>query len=110
MKSGIVASRWGAHFQGKPYFLVDAKLFPGSSGSIVVSKPQQFAFDGGQLLRAQEKQFAFLGVFSGEPFLEGEPVELDGMVITKKSGFNLGIVWYGNLVRDLIDHGVPFAE
>jgi len=47
VKSGILASRWGAPFQGKPCFLIDAKLFPGSSGSIVVSKPQQVAVVGG---------------------------------------------------------------
>ncbi|MEO6520331.1 MAG: hypothetical protein ABIN91_01530 [Mucilaginibacter sp.] len=29
VKSGIIASRWNAHFNGNPYFLIDVKLFPG---------------------------------------------------------------------------------
>ena len=108
VKSGIVASRWGVPFQGKPYFLIDAKLFPGSSGSIVVSKPQQIAIHNGQIMYASEKQFAFLGIYSGEPFLEERPIELGDLVVTQKSGFNVGIVWYGHLVRDLIQGGVGF--
>jgi hypothetical protein len=106
VKSGIVASRWGAPFQGNPCFLIDAKLFPGSSGSIVVSKPQQLAVHDGQLLYAREKQFAFLGIYSGEPFLEEQPVELGDLIVTRKSGFDVGIVWYGHLVGDIIERGV----
>ena len=37
VKAGIIASKWGAPFRGNPHFLVDAKLFEGSSGSVVVS-------------------------------------------------------------------------
>ena len=61
VKSGIIASRWGSNFDGKPYFLVDANLFPGSSGSIVISRPTNFAFDEGNSYQSETKQFAFLG-------------------------------------------------
>lgn len=37
VKSGIIASRWRLPLNGKPYFLGDAKLFPGSSGNLVIS-------------------------------------------------------------------------
>lgn len=97
VKSGIIASRWGAYFNGKPYFLIDAKLFPGSSGSIVVSKPQNIAIKNGNLMYAKEKQFSFLGIYSGEPF-----IEFDDITITRKFGFNVGIVWYGHLIEDII--------
>jgi hypothetical protein len=36
VKSGIVASMWGRNFKGEPCFLIDSRLFPGSSGSLVV--------------------------------------------------------------------------
>ena len=90
IKSGIIASRWGANFKGEGYFLIDAKLFPGSSGSIVVSKPIDILVKNGQIMHASEKQFAFLGVFSGEPFQHERPVELDDMIIVQKSSFNVG--------------------
>lgn len=108
IKGGIVASRWGANFGGKPYFLIDAKLFPGSSGSVVVSKPIDIAVRDGQVLHAKEKQFAFLGIYSGEPFLEGRTIEAEDLTIKQKLGFNLGIVWYAWLVEEIIDKGIEF--
>jgi len=108
-KSGIIASRWGADFNGLPCFLIDAKLFPGSSGSIVVSKPRDIAIEGGQLFCAKEKQFAFLGIFSGEPFQEHHPIEMDDIIIIRKSGFNVGIVWYGNLVEEIVNNGIQYT-
>jgi hypothetical protein len=105
VKSGIIASRWGTNFNGKPYFLIDAKLFPGSSGSIVLSKPTDFVVKDGQVCSAKEKQFAFLGIFSGEPIKLERPVELEGMIITEKAGFNVGVVWYANLVEEIISNG-----
>lgn len=110
VKAGIIASQWGVPFQGKPYFLIDAKLFPGSSGSIVVSKPQQISVVKGQLMYAKEKQFSFLGIYSGEPFLQEHPIELDDMTIIRKKGFDLGIVWYGYLVNQIIEKGIQIND
>lgn len=108
VKSGIIASKWGAYFNGLPYFLIDAKLFPGSSGSIVVSKPRDTAIVNGQMMLAKEKQFAFLGIYSGEPIQEHHPIELDDVTIIRKSGFNVGTVWYGHLVEEIIARGIPY--
>lgn len=110
VKSGIVASRWGAGFQGSPYFLIDAKLFPGSSGSVVISKPIDLVVKDGHMMLASEKQFAFLGVFSGEPRFEEAPVVVGDLTITQSSGFDLGIVWYANLVEEVIDNGIPLSQ
>ena len=101
VKSGIVASKWGAFFDQKPYFLIDAKLFPGSSGSIVISKPTNLLVENGNLFHNTEKQFAFLGVYSGEPYQQHHPIEFEDIAIIRKSGFNVGIVWYGHLVEDI---------
>ena len=110
VKSGIIASRWGAHFDGEPYFLIDAKLFPGSSGSIVVSKPTDTVVEDGKLFHSKEKQFAFLGVFSGEPLEYEEPVELDDIVIIRKFGYNVGVVWYSDLIEEIVRSGVQFPR
>ena len=110
VKAGIIASRWGAHFGGKPCFLIDAKLFPGSSGSIVVSKPIDFVVKDGHILHSREKQFAFLGIYSGEPVRHEKPIELDDMVIIQKSGYNVGVVWYADLVEEIIKDGIAFPR
>jgi hypothetical protein len=105
VKSGIIATRWGLNFNGMPVFLIDAKLFPGSSGSIVITKPIDFVVIDGKPLYAKEKQFAFLGVYSGEPFIQKEPIDLDDMTIIRKDSFNVGIVWYSQLVVDIAKKG-----
>ncbi len=110
VKSGIIASRWGTNFNGKPYFLIDAKLFPGSSGSIVLSKPANLAVRDGQVFLADEKQFAFLGIYSGEPYEQKRPIEFEGMTITEKAGFNLGVVWYSNLIEEIISNGESLKQ
>ena len=110
IKSGIIASRWGVGFQGQPYFLIDAKLFPGSSGSVVISKPVDMVVKDGNVLLSTEKQFAFLGIYSGEPTSEEAPVVIGDLTITQRSGFDLGIVWYAELVEDTIDKGIPLSQ
>ncbi len=106
VKSGIIASRWGGHFNGLPYVLIDSKLFPGSSGSLVISRPINQLFSKGHIYTAQEKQFAFLGVYSGEPFLQSTPIEFDDFTIVRKDGFNLGVVWYSYLIPQIVNDGV----
>ena len=110
VKSGIVASRWGVGFKGNPYFLIDAKLFPGSSGSVVLSKPNDLMVKNGEVLYAKEKQFAFLGVFSGEPTFQEAPVVIGDLKVTQTSGFNLGVVWYADLVEEIINKGIPLSQ
>lgn len=105
VKSGIIATRWGMNFNDMPVFLIDAKLFPGSSGSIVVTKPISSIVAEGPMKGERETQFAFLGVYSGEPFRQQEPIDLDDITIIRKDSFNVGTVWYGKLVVDIVKKG-----
>lgn len=105
VKSGIIATRWGMNFNDMPVFLIDAKLFPGSSGSIVVTKPISSIVAEGPMKDERETQFAFLGVYSGEPFRQQEPIDLDDIIIIRKDSFNVGTVWYGKLVVDIVKKG-----
>lgn len=109
VKAGIIASRWGAPFKGEPYFHIDAKLFPGSSGSIVLSKPKDFVVVEGRQFTAPEKQFAFLGIYSGQVEASLEPIRLEGMTIIPRQPLDLGIVWYANLVEEIIDADLPYS-
>ena len=108
VKSGIVASRWGAEFQGDPCFLIDAKLFPGSSGSVVISKPIDLTIKDGQLfvLKNDEKAFALLGVFSGEPQTQSQPVAVGDLTITQTLEYGVGVVWYADVIEELLKDGV----
>ena len=89
VKSGIVASKWGAEFQGEPCFLIDAKLFPGSSGSVVISKPIDVVVEDGQLfvIKDGEKAFALLGIFSGS---------------FEALDYGFGIAWYAETIGEVL--------
>lgn len=106
VKSGIVASRWGAHFNGEPSFLIDAQLFPGSSGSIVITKPTDLIVEDGRLLTSKAKEFAFLGIFSGEPYANRPPIEFPFGTFILKQTWNLGVVWYGELIEEMVSKGI----
>lgn len=105
IKSGIIASSWNSNFNGKPFFLVDAKLFPGSSGGMVLSKPVDIAVINGQLMRSDEKRFSLLGVYSGE--FSHPTKDKDGNTV--KEPFGLGIVWYSRLIPEIIKKGSPIV-
>ena len=109
VKSGIIASRWGFPFGGRPHFLVDAKLFPGSSGSLVISKPKSFGSKDGELYytKSGRKEFLFLGIFSGEYYQRNNAIETENYVLISKEGFNLGIVWYYDVILAIIASGKP---
>ena len=104
VKSGIVASKWGAWFQGEPLFLIDAKLFPGSSGSVVISKPTDIVVEDGNIfvLQNEDKAFSLLGVFSGAPIKQAEPVTVGDLTIAQTLEYGLGIVWYADLIEDIL--------
>ena len=59
---------------------------------------------------ANEKQFAFLGVYSGEPTFQEAPVTIGDLTITQTSGFDLGIVWYAELVEEILDKGITLSQ
>lgn len=105
VKAGIISSKWGCNFNGNPVFLIDAKLFPGSSGSVVISKPRDIAVIDGRIMYSKEKPFIFLGIYSGQPFLINDPIEFDDFTFIKKDFFNVGNVWYSSLVPDIIENG-----
>jgi len=96
VKSGMIASKWKANYNGNPIFLIDAKLFPGSSGSIIITKSHTYAMPFGDI-----DFFVFLGIYSGE-YLHSEKVNIDDLTIIKNISYNTGIVWYYDLLDGLI--------
>ena len=106
VKAGIIATKWGANFNGQPRFLIDAKLFPSSSGSLVVSKPRNFTFENGKFLTSDQKHYAFLGVLSSAKMLRPRPVELENLIVQEKLGYDLAEVWYAAVVEEIVQSGV----
>lgn len=107
VKSGIIASMWGANFRGTKGFAIDAKLFPGSSGSLVITKPRREDLDdNGYLIFKENKLFYCLVIYSGEPLFNGITIDVDGKPTIVQYTFDLGQVWYSYLIIETIQTGV----
>lgn len=109
VKSGIVASGWGLHFRGLPMFEIDAQLFPGSSGGLVISKPTNTTMIDGKMYLSTSKQYVFLGVYSGEFLWEDKEPYPDGSISIRKRSYGLGNVWYSYLIPEIISSGVTIS-
>lgn len=92
----MISSKWKLNYRRNPVFLIDAKLFPGSSGRIIISHPHTYELNSGDI-----DFFLFLGIYSGE-YLNSEKVEIDDLTIIKKESYNTGIIWYSDLLNDII--------
>ena len=108
VKSGIVASAWGCYFKGEPIFQIDAQLFPGSSGGLVISKPIDIAMIDGELKTNSTKQFVLLGIYSGE-YTWNKEIAIEGKKGLLKSSYGLGNVWYSYLIPQSITDGVGYS-
>lgn len=110
IKSGIIASGWNLKFNGLPLFQIDAQLFPGSSGGLVISKPTNITIHNGQALYHKGgKQFILLGVYSGE-FQWDDYIDTGFSKIKQKRSYGLGNVWYSYLIPEIIECGIKLGS
>lgn len=112
VKSGIIASMWNADFRGTKGFAIDAKLFPGSSGSLVITKPRMEDLDKhGHLVFKKDKVFYCLGIYSGEPLFGKIIIDDKGKPTVIQHTFDLGQVWYYYLIPETIrTGGIPLLD
>ena len=80
-RQGTIASQYTVDFMNEPYFLVDARLHNGMSGSPVVSTENSYSVIGmgGNNL---------FGIFSEEHEISNEPLELN-------------TIWYAQVLLDI---------
>lgn len=93
IKSSCISSKWGSYFDGFPCFIIDRRLVPGSSGSLVITKPTNFTMSNQSIISHQVKQYICLGIYSAEP-------------TPQFVGTDTGLVWYSSLIKDTVLNGV----
>jgi hypothetical protein len=93
MRSALVSSVYGVPFEGKPFFFVDAKLHPGTSGSPVFTKPSHELPDGGFSVGGKGRIY-LVGINSGE--LKPLPGQKDALA--------LHCVWYPSILTNMHPH------
>ena len=79
-------------------FLVDANVFPGSSGSVVVFKPQPMTMGpGGSAVVSSAKKTSYvLGIVSGS-------IPISDTALGTKQRMGLGIVYSADVIRSVIE-------
>ena len=70
-RQGITATHPSIDYQGRPIFLIDASVFPGSSGSPIFLHKPGLSLDGHQL--SLKRSHVFLGVVAESMVLEDAP-------------------------------------
>jgi len=85
-RNATVASAYGIPFKKQPFFLIDSKLHPGTSGSPVITVPKHIINNpGGGFRITPEMNWRFLGVNSGE-----------------FGDLQLNAVWYSELILRML--------
>ncbi len=80
-----IASAYGVNFDGLPYFLIDANLHPGTSGSPVVNSHHTLFREGDP-----KEGYALFGVHSAEHVVGGDPL-------------GLNVVWYAHTLLEIAE-------
>jgi hypothetical protein len=99
LKTGLLNTPLGMHFNGMDAFLIDYKYYEGSSGSLIISKPTHFGLRNGTLMSSVSRQYLFLGVYEGESYWNDvKPLSAD-----------LGLGWYYYNVEEAVKNS-PFVH
>lgn len=113
-KNCIVSTPIEIPFDGKPYFLMDGNLFPGMSGSPVITKASSTHNINGGLSFSNSTQFFFMGIHSASFYKEigikENPIYILENGEIKIKGFNnepvkenlsLQTCWYNGIIEEL---------
>lgn len=84
-RKASIASAYGVGFGGLPYFLIDANLHPGTSGSPVVNSHHTLFKEAGG-----EEGYKLFGVHSAEHVIDGDPL-------------GLNVVWYAEGLEEIAE-------
>lgn len=92
-RDAMIASAYGVPFQDNPFFLTDAKLHPGVSGSPVFTKPKNtWTTTKGSTRMIAGTHYFLLGVHSGTVALPGSKTP---------NPLALGATWYAHLFEEI---------
>ena len=94
MRNAMIASAYGVHFEGRPFFFIDSNLHPGTSGSPVLTKPKNvWPDDKGNTNLLTGSPIYFLGVHSATASYKPAGDEPLG----------LAFVWYASVIEQIIE-------
>lgn len=110
LRSGVIASHPKVDFNGVPQFIIDAQVFPGSSGSPVFLNLKEAQFNRGQIIMGPNlPMYAFIGVVSAT-MIKNNVVNFLPTQLTPHTHevIGLGLVFKATALKDLIQSVLDF--
>ena len=103
IRTGMIASHPQYDFNGKPEFVIDAQVFPGSSGSPVYIDLTYENFKNGQIIVGQRK-LKLLGIVAMTMIRNNELQAVPtGTNFVTQEVLGLGIVFKATAIKELVD-------
>jgi len=104
LRSGVIASHPKLNYNGEKQFLIDAQVFPGSSGSPVFLNMKEAQYNRGQIIIGKGLPYLFVGVVSAtmikNNIISPLPTTLLGI---SQEVIGLGLVYKTTALNSLID-------
>lgn len=95
LRDARIASPYGVNFDGSPYFVTDARMHSGTSGSPVLASPSSMTHSSSGDMIVGGPQTALLGVHSATFKQDVEDVGEEWL--------DLNVAWYAEAIPDIIN-------
>ena len=103
IRQGLIASHPKYDFNGQPVFIIDAQVFPGSSGSPVYIDLTVENMKNG-VISVGEKKLKLLGIVSRTMIRQNKLISIPvGTAYGAEEVIGLGIVFKATVIKELID-------
>jgi V8-like Glu-specific endopeptidase len=104
LRSGVTASHPKLNYNGEEQFLIDAQVFPGSSGSPVFLNMKEAQYSMGQIILDSGMPYRFIGVVSATMIRNNivSPLPTKQLGISEEI-IGLGLVFKATALNGLID-------
>lgn len=103
IRTGMIASHPKYDYNGNPVFIIDAQVFPGSSGSPVYIDLTYENIKNGQIVLGQ-KNIKLLGIVSATMIRNNQLISIQtGTQLLTEEVLGLGIVYKATAIKALID-------
>jgi hypothetical protein len=105
IRSGLIASHPSLDYNGTPVFIIDAQVFPGSSGSPVYIDLTYENFKNGNIMLGESKKLKLLGIVSATMLHNNKlvAVQTPAINICSQEVLGLGIVYKATAIKELIN-------
>lgn len=111
-RNALISTPYGYLFNGNPFFVTDARMHPGTSGSPVLMEAGGMMRTTGEVPSNRSKGVYLLGIHSATFYSAASPQANEDDQLWEESkrnskgkvSYDLNVAWYPELINDILDH------